>query len=69
MKKAGYGGVIVWALDLDDFNGTFCDQGQLGLPWLLVHFHGVDSPPTIQEGPGMVITNVNGRHLAVKCCV
>ena len=49
MKKAGYGGVIVWALDLDDFNGTFCDQGKanavgetnpailLGSPLIILH--------------------------------
>lgn len=27
MRDMGFGGAMVWALDLDDFNGEFCGQG------------------------------------------
>ena len=27
MEEQGYGGWMVWALDTDDFNGAFCEQG------------------------------------------
>jgi len=31
MKAQGYGGWMIWALDLDDFNGNFCGQGKYPL--------------------------------------
>ncbi|XP_060571114.1 chitotriosidase-1-like [Ruditapes philippinarum] len=31
MKKNGFSGIMVWALDLDDFKGTTCGQGQYPL--------------------------------------
>ncbi|XP_075997215.1 acidic mammalian chitinase-like [Genypterus blacodes] len=31
LKQGGFGGAMVWSLDLDDFTGTFCGQGKYPL--------------------------------------
>jgi len=31
MKAQGYGGWMIWALDIDDFNGNFCGKGKYPL--------------------------------------
>ncbi|TMS19302.1 Acidic mammalian chitinase [Larimichthys crocea] len=31
LKQSGFGGAMVWSLDLDDFSGTFCGQGKIPL--------------------------------------
>uniref|UniRef100_A0A8C4ZJ56 chitinase n=1 Tax=Gadus morhua TaxID=8049 RepID=A0A8C4ZJ56_GADMO len=31
LKTSGFGGAMVWSLDLDDFSGTFCGQGKYPL--------------------------------------
>lgn len=28
VKEAKFGGAMIWAIDLDDFLGTFCNEGK-----------------------------------------
>ncbi|XP_008319029.1 acidic mammalian chitinase-like [Cynoglossus semilaevis] len=51
MRDMGFGGAMVWALDLDDFNGEFCGQGSHPLLAHLRKLLDIEAPP-----PGPVTT-------------
>uniref|UniRef100_A0A3Q1H5W6 chitinase n=1 Tax=Anabas testudineus TaxID=64144 RepID=A0A3Q1H5W6_ANATE len=57
MKDMKFGGVFIWALDLDDFKGEFCGQGSHPLLSHLRKLIDVELPPsTTTKKPGFSTT-------------
>uniref|UniRef100_A0A8D0A928 chitinase n=1 Tax=Sander lucioperca TaxID=283035 RepID=A0A8D0A928_SANLU len=57
LKDNGFGGAFVWALDMDDFKGQFCNQGNYPLISYLRSLVAPDLPPLPTTG-----TNTNQTH-------
>ncbi|XP_054464903.1 acidic mammalian chitinase-like [Anoplopoma fimbria] len=63
LKDNRFGGAFVWALDLDDFNGQFCGQGNYPLISYLRSLVAQDLPPlpTGAITPNQVTPSTNKR--------
>jgi GH18 family chitinase len=48
VKQGGFGGVMVWALDLDDFSGK-CGEGKYPLLTAIVDEVGADTGPVATQ--------------------
>ncbi|XP_062283114.1 acidic mammalian chitinase-like [Scomber scombrus] len=62
VKDNKFGGAFVWCLDLDDFSGQFCGQGNYPLINHLRSLLDSDfpSPPPVTTRPPVITTNVPG---------
>ncbi|TNN23134.1 Acidic mammalian chitinase [Liparis tanakae] len=60
LKKSGFGGAMVWSLDLDDFSGTFCGQGKYPLINTIKSGLGTGASCTSRPDPLPPVTPTGG---------
>ncbi|KAM9351286.1 acidic mammalian chitinase-like [Symphorus nematophorus] len=60
LKDNRFGGAFIWALDLDDFNGQFCGEGNYPL---ISYLHSLlDLPPLPSPNPATPSTDKDQSH-------
>lgn len=50
-RKNNFGAVVIWAIDLDDFLGSFCNKGKYSLTIKLKSLLGLSSGASLLSSP------------------